>query len=799
MEISRRSRDGSSAQKYTWDEDRAGRNMEPLHSIQEGTDKPSSSGRRPGTKHSQSWPFHRHAASEVTSIRSLMTGHLRLANWAPKSFLRSTDDSNSLESSGVVPDYIVNYIRGETPETLAKKREQRSWGRKGVVVTPQRERFYSTVLDVEDAFGSSTNLTPNAYANEVRQRGCGRFLLGWRGGVLFNLVLAFLILVAAVVCFVLAVLRSKVLLGETTLFTGSCNAAANINMGLHVAINVFTITLLAGANYIFHVLSSPTRFELAKAHKSKQWLDIGIPSLRNLEHISGFRVPLATILLLTAVATQVIYNSVIFIRQSGLDLDVLFVTESFLGGASFSNATDVNEGALSRLEIVALQDSATQNKLVNLTWSDCLQEFGGSFETTFDAVLVVTDNATTSASLVQTGKSAILRQVGEEKASSNDKTALDGSLVKYCLARDGVEQTCSVAVSRSMLGIVALLNVVTVIGVAVVLALPQFEPLVTVGDAIRSFLRVPDITTVNSCLMTKADILNGRWGHNNAKSYDPANHLWLTTPSLARWILTFFSWLMLVAPTGVFMGIVMPTDPKGLASPFGVATPYTTFQFPVSVTRTEMMLIAALPQLLLGILYLSVNALLTTYFLSHEFSLFALGPRPLRVSSDPIGAQTTSLYLTLPRPVSWFLLIFFAGLGFVLSQTIFPAIIDISSSSSSSPIQTEIIAVALSSQALLVFLGLLVLLAIFVLALGFRSAPAAGLSNGEQKGNPLALKGGSCSAAISARCQPLPIEEDVWKLPVAWGVTNEAVGFQVGHCAFSALSVGNIDVGHTYA
>ena len=38
------------------------------------------------------------------------------------------------------------------------------------------------------------------------------------------------------------------------------------------------------------ILSSPTRKEVDRAHSKKQWLDIGIPSTRNLRAISGKRI-----------------------------------------------------------------------------------------------------------------------------------------------------------------------------------------------------------------------------------------------------------------------------------------------------------------------------------------------------------------------------------------------------------------------------------------------------------------------------------------------------------------------------
>lgn len=144
----------------------------------------------------------------------------------------------------------------------------------------------------------------SGYANEDRQRGVGRYFTGWKGGATCNIILAFVLLIISVVCLILAISR-KGASDETVVFSGSCDTASSINTGLHAAINVFAITILVGSNYAFQILSSPTRLELATAHNKKQWLDIGIPSLRNLFHVSGLRTALIAVALLCAVSTQI--------------------------------------------------------------------------------------------------------------------------------------------------------------------------------------------------------------------------------------------------------------------------------------------------------------------------------------------------------------------------------------------------------------------------------------------------------------------------------------------------------------
>jgi hypothetical protein len=117
----------------------------------------------------------------------------------------------------------------------------------------------------------------------------------------------FTILITGFVCLVVAISGVDVDAGRSAVFEGSCGRAAAVDWGLHAVINVFVVVLLGGANYAFQVLSSPTREEVEGVHQRGGWLDIGIPSLRNLRRIEGGRALLAVVVLATAVFTQIMW------------------------------------------------------------------------------------------------------------------------------------------------------------------------------------------------------------------------------------------------------------------------------------------------------------------------------------------------------------------------------------------------------------------------------------------------------------------------------------------------------------
>ena len=475
---------------------------------------------------------------------------------------------------------------------------------------------------------------------------------------------------------------------------------------------------------------------------------------------------------------------------------MLAVTPSFLQGAPFSNATSNNEGRLSRLDILALQDLARRDAFVNLTATECLAKINAAYQIDFESILFVTITDSTTSSLLQTASAS----------SSNRRGLSDSTSVKFCLAQPSVlEQTCDVNLNGSLLGVVVLLNLLSIIAITTLLFCRSYKPLVSLGDALSSFLQRPDHTTSGSCLMTKPDAQEERWGLRQAKFWVPRNHSWFRTPSVPRWCATTFLWTAPTALAATALVLAIRADPNRAMSSFGNVSPHAVYILPPSTPLAGAALISALPQLLLAALYLATNSLLTTYYLSHESSLYALGrPRPLRVTSSPAGSQTTSLYLTLPRPWSWLLATLFAATAFVLSQSFSLVSVHLLTPdipSSTTTMTTSLTILGFSGTGLLILLSLLVIPALIVLSLGFRRAPPAILANGQAVGNPLALAGGSCSAVLSAWCHAAPRDRDaeLWKRPLTWGVVEGGGLVNVAHCTFTAGRAGDIDLGRSYA
>lgn len=503
-----------------------------------------------------------------------------------------------------------------------------------------------------------------------------------------------------------------------------------------------------------------------------------------------------------------------------MSYNLIAVTESFLTGSTFSNGTDNNAGGLSRNELLELQNLAGRNDLTNLTTSECVDLFSGVFNTDFQNVLLVVNSPNSGNSLVETAQAGINLQSGNNMSTtiSNAEIFFDGALVQFCLAQrsETSEETCTLQLNGILLVIVVGLNLVTLILTAAILIMRRFEPLVTLGDAISSFLRDPDPSTRKNCLLSKKNLRTGMggWGFTDGKYWAPErDHFWFRSPSLSNWLGAACWWVASVIFAAGTLALTVASQPSSHPlSPFGVASPHTTYLISASATASvpagTLAIVTALPQILLAGLYFATNALLTAYFFSRESSLHAIlgnqTRRALRVSSDPEGHQTTSLYMTLPRPVSWALAVFFAAMGFVLSQACFVVSLTAGAGAGADPADPDaspqhLLGVGFSGVALAVLLAMLVVLLVAVAAPGFLRAPAVVMADGRTLGNPLVFEGGSCSAVLSARCHRVPHEADVYRQPVSWGVVPETPGASVSHATYSARPLGELDATRRYA
>ena len=100
--------------------------------------------------------------------------------------------------------------------------------------------------------------------------------------------------------------------GTGTLYSGSCSKSKTIGEWLHLGINVLSTLLLSGSNYTQQCLAAPTRSEIDAAHAKRGWMDIGVPSIRNLFKIKPERRLLWIAIGFTSIPLHLLY---VYIRN----------------------------------------------------------------------------------------------------------------------------------------------------------------------------------------------------------------------------------------------------------------------------------------------------------------------------------------------------------------------------------------------------------------------------------------------------------------------------------------------------
>lgn len=109
---------------------------------------------------------------------------------------------------------------------------------------------------------------------------------------------------------------------------------------------------------------------------------------------------------------------------------------------------------------------------------------------------------------------------------------------------------------------------------------------------------------------------------------------------------------------------------------FGSLTPFTYIVLPLPkedpVGLLLNVLLVNLPQLLISVLYILINAMLSAFLVQREFSRLFLKRKPLRVS-DPLGFQRSSFFISLPLRYGISLYGSSALLHWLISQSMFLA------------------------------------------------------------------------------------------------------------------------------
>ncbi|RVX74197.1 hypothetical protein B0A52_02029 [Exophiala mesophila] len=677
-------------------------------------------------------------------------------------------------------------------------------------------RLFSPGLDSSTAYTPDyIAATPNPYSpallssvKPAKKRWIGR---GWQASSKIALTCAILVLVTNIGLTLGIVGAGHTMQdGVYMVYKGSCREIETKDAWIHLALNFVATVLLASSNYCMQLLSSPTRSEVDRAHSKQKWLDIGIPSLRNLTSLSKKKVTLWWILGLSSVPLHLVYNSVFYSALATNNYNILYASEGFVNGDAYNkelfpddedrNVTDIqariavdfesltNEQCIARYAkdfvedrrnvIVIVKDPpANQGSLFKVA----SQEFPVEFTTEYNAFAWICDDP----NVVNVTKACCENEYGFVPCSKITPKLIDiadqwttgGFEVDHCLS-EMVESDCHLHFSWVLMTVVLGFNLLKVLGIAYVAFYLGESPLVTIGDAIQSFIRHPDRTSEGMCLASHSSITaSTKLGYTTTSMrYEPRQQRFFEAATWRQ--LAFVLGLFTFAGVGTFVCLILGINAlkgdKTIDSPWSIGLGNVKpqnlvmgFNLPGygNTSIAISTLIANTPQALFSFLYICYNSLFTVMFLSRELMTFSVttgrGRKYIRVS-NPQGEQKCTYFLNLPYKYALPLL---GGSGlthWLVSQSVFLANISIIPRDGDVPMQDEITTVAYTPLAMLLLLILAIVILGFLVATAWRKLPY---------GMPLIA---SNSIALSAACH-IPgytqAERDQAVLrPLSWGV-----------------------------
>ncbi|KIW71268.1 hypothetical protein PV04_03451 [Phialophora macrospora] len=674
-------------------------------------------------------------------------------------------------------------------------------------------------------------------------------LYGWRTGALTAALLAAVsLLVNLILVIWLGVHGSGANLVE--LYNGDCGRVQTMDIWVHLAINVFSTLLLGGSNYCMQCLSAPTRADVDRAHAKAKFLDIGVPSVRNLWNIPRLKLLLWWALGLSSVPLHLMYNSAFYKSLVTNDYNLLFVTQDFVDGKAVGaiNETIHNPHDIYEIDPAQVQTSLFDNpeSWERLDNKACIDAYAVNFLDNRRTLVLVASNSTgqinetvldlkdytfsqpLAFNWICTSDSNMKYKIGkaadfvyrslpcetyvDKVAAIADQWQPYNYDVQYCLS-ERVTERCSYSGNVPIVAVVLACNFIKVVVMLFVAFRLKDNPLITVGDAVETFLNENDRTTEGLCLLSKKDVMHatrsrGHWSIHGAKgcgdavSGKPARRQtrrWAAAASRMRWSLTIgFILLALAVCSFLLVFAIRVIELYGFDIQrigFGRVTPVTIITgwdvgkkgSPTSMILSSI-LIANLPQTILSFLYLNLNGLLTSMWLASEWSDFASQRKTLRVSK-PKESQRSTHFLQLPYKIAVPLMVLSGLLHWLISQSIFLAVIAEYAPTGRLFDDVAIASCGFSPLAMILVIVFGGLIIVVTVGLGwFRTYDSS---------IPLV---GSCSLAIAAACHQPEWDRDASLKPVQWGVIPDVVdGKGVGHCAFTSGEVEPLLEGKRYA
>ncbi|KAF2871414.1 hypothetical protein BDV95DRAFT_606853 [Massariosphaeria phaeospora] len=689
-----------------------------------------------------------------------------------------------------------------------------------------------------DTGGDADNISKNP-------RKLNRYTGGWRFGATNGAVLTCIVLLINLVVTIWSSAHDGS--DEKLLYEGNCEHVRRLNSMLHLLINIFSTVLLSASNYSMQCLSAPTRKEVDRAHAKGAWLDIGVPSVRNLTHISKKRVVLWAMLGLSSLPLHLFYNSVVFSSIASNGYSVFSVSQSFIDDPECFHCDKFQDLVQSHgirtypNFIQSLHQDARDGTLERLENAECIDEYAQTIQSNRRNLLLVAGddkypspnqnprfNNTKVFNADQSYPADFLYPYrwlcsGLEHSPSNSDECVESLLevkknpqtwkigsregytqvtypIDYCLS-ERPNSHCKLQFSLPIAVLVIVLNALKAAVIFYTVFGVEEDPLLTVGDAVSSFMEKEDMVTRDMCLLTMKDVKRSEYRFSTLpKQWTKTTPRWRDVTSKERRVAAFTLSAVALTIVSVLLGLGIQSLPgsRSLSAiaelGFGTIDPRIAIRWGYTSTISNTLL-ANLPQPILSFIYFTYNGLFTCMLLGYEWSLYAHQRKGLRVSAAPRGAQRSTYFLQLPYRFALPLMALSGLLHWLVSQSIFLLAIDFYDYAGSRTVGKDGLPGGFKTcgySPIAIISVIIVAVITLLMGFGFGWIPF-------KPGINLA---GSCSAAISAACHDTEWANgggrEASAQDLQWGVvsrTNDGIG----HCCFSVREVELPRDGELYA
>ncbi|ORY11343.1 hypothetical protein BCR34DRAFT_327939 [Clohesyomyces aquaticus] len=665
------------------------------------------------------------------------------------------------------------------------------------------------------------------------------------------------VLIINITFLIWAASRNEIHEGRALLYDASCREVRRANTGIHLLINVLSSVLLAASNYCMQCLAAPSRTEVHEAHQNGRYLDVGIPSLHNIvsPYLGTGKKLMWLLLGVSSFPLHLCYNSAVFYSASAQTYGVFQIKPSVMdalqqGVYDYGPVDPLSRKVDPHKQIFPLYTAAYQKgNLERLETSECIGAYSQVFQSTHGNVyLVPADDSANVPDLkwdipsierttgcgAQVGNEWIVGQyVGDcrNQGYNNYLSRLQantsdwgpfGAKIDHCFS-EPTREHCKLQFSSHLMAIVIAFNAVKTLAILWTISRLRQVPLLTLGDAVSSFLQDSDATTKDMCLVSQADItkMGTSWKMQTLlRPYTGQRSRWFAAVKRGALVTCIAALALAICALAALLAwgytaIPGTKDFKSVFSTgFGTLDSRTIIQSGTSGRGTtgifQNVFVANSPQVIISLIYFSYNAVITSMLVAHEWSGYDTHRKGLRVSSAKNTVQRSTYFLQLPYRYALPLLALSTIVHWLASQSIFVISVEVYNMYGQHTVPCyqfpelefswtglsrrgycgeDFMSCAYSPLAILLTIVVTLLLVGFLVGLG-------------RKGLGEVPVVGSSSVAIAAACHRRAEEEEAWLKGVQWGAFREAVrdegGIIIGHCGISSLDVEKPTVGVLY-